>query len=123
MDILQTIYVEDDEQEAFVMRIGMRRQQIDVVHIDHISLETISQLQEHPFHQAIAIIFDSILRNQNGLELACQLRQQGDQRAMILLTAGDNPDPARLKANDILYLRKPPNFEQLAQLIRQHTER
>lgn len=119
MDTLQAIYVEDDEQEAFVMRIGMRRQHIDMLHVDNISLETVSLLQEPPFDRATALIFDSMLRGQYGVDLACQLRDEGDQRIMFLLTAADNPDPERLKRYNIHYIRKPPHFERLAHLIRQ----
>ena len=118
MDTLATVYVEDDEQEAFIMQVGMRRQNIRIFHIPDIAPETISQLQAPPYDEAVAIIFDALLSGQNGVELARELRTQGDQRPIFLLTAAENPDPALLRQHNIHYLRKPPNFEKLAALIR-----
>ena len=121
MDILDTIYVEDDDQEAFIMRVGMRRQGINILHVPDLTTETISRLQEAPYAQAAAIIFDAILRGQSGVALAHALRTSGDQRPIFLLTAAENPDPELLQRNDIHYLRKPPHFERLAGMIRDLT--
>jgi DNA-binding response OmpR family regulator len=118
MNTLDTIYVEDDEQEAFIMRIGMRRQGINILHVSDITLETITQLKQPPYDQAAAVIFDAILAGQSGVELADELRNSGDERPIFLLTAGENPDPTLLRERNIHYLRKPPHFENLAQMIR-----
>jgi DNA-binding response OmpR family regulator len=112
------IYVEDDDQEAFIMRIGMRRQGINVIHVPEITVETIADLQSPPYAEASAVIFDAILARESGVNLARRLRAHGDQRPILLLTAGENPDPSLLKSLDIQYIRKPANFEQLARLLR-----
>jgi DNA-binding response OmpR family regulator len=119
MDTLETIYVEDDEQEAFIMRVGMRRQGISILHVPDVTVETITRLQAAPYDQAVAVIFDSILVGQSGVELAQHLRASGDQRPIFLLTAGENPNPDLLQQYNIRYLRKPPHFENLARTIRE----
>ena len=123
MNPLETIYIEDDEQEAFVMRLGMRRQDINILHVRDISEDIVSQLQQPPYDTAAAIMVDAVLPGHNGTELACKLRDSGDNRALILLTAGENPDPELLQKYDIIYIRKPPHFEQLAAMIRHLTNK
>ncbi len=118
MDTLEALYIEDDEQEAFIMRVGMRRQGIDVTHVNDITVDTIGSLQAPPYANAAAIIFDAILTGNSGVNLARALRTRGDERLIVLLTAGENPDPKLLKRHDIHYLRKPPKFDQLAAMIR-----
>jgi DNA-binding response OmpR family regulator len=118
MDTLEAIYIEDDEQEAFIMRVGMRRQGIKVTHVPDISVDTIHDLQAPPYQNAVAVIFDAILTGTSGVTLARALRTSGDNRLIVLLTAGENPDPDLLKRYNIYYLRKPPKFEQLAAMIR-----
>jgi DNA-binding response OmpR family regulator len=118
MDTLEVIYIEDDEQEAFIMRVGMRRQGIKVTHVADISVETIQDLQTPPHINAAAVIFDAILTGNSGVTLARALRSAGDNRLIVLLTAGENPDPEMLKRYKIHYLRKPPKFDQLAAMIR-----
>ena len=121
MDTLDTIYVEDDDQEAFIMRVGMRRQGINILHVPDLTPETLTRLQEPPFAQAVAVIFDAILGGQSGVALAHALRTGGDERPIFLLTAAENPDPELLLRHNIRYQRKPPNFERLARMIRDLT--
>ena len=117
MDKLDAIYVEDDVQEAFIMQVGMRRQGFNILHVQEINPEMLSQLQEPPHDTAVAVIFDAILPGQSGVELAQQLRASGDLRPIILLTAAENPDPLLLDQSNIHYMRKPPDFERLAAMI------
>ena len=119
MDKLDTIYVEDDVQEAFIMQVGMRRQGFNILHVQGITPEGIAQLSEPPHDSAVAVIFDAILAGQSGIELAQKLRDSGDTRPIILLTAAENPDPALLAEYKIHYMRKPPDFERLATIIHQ----
>ena len=119
MDNLEVIYVEDDEQEAFIMTVGMRRQGIRIVHVPDINLDSVAQLQQPPIAHATAIIFDALLAGESGVELARKLRNLGDQRLIFLLTAAENPDPVLLRALNIRYMRKPPDYAVLARAIRE----
>jgi DNA-binding response OmpR family regulator len=118
-DNLKTIYVEDDEQEAFIMTIGMRRQGVDILLVVDATSDNIALLQVPPYDKASALIFDAILAGASGVELAVKLRESGEQRTIILLTAGENPDARRLASLNIYYMRKPPNYATLAEMIRQ----
>ena len=121
MEALEAVYIEDDEQEAFIMQIGMRRQGIAITHVPEITVDTIGDLQAPPHDKASALIFDAILAGNSGVALARALRAAGDKRLIVLLTAGENPDPPLLRRLEIHYLRKPPNFEYLAAMIRSST--
>jgi hypothetical protein len=59
MDSIEVIYVEDDEQEAFIMTIGMRRHNVKVLHLQHLNAETLDQLRSAPYDKAVAVMFDS----------------------------------------------------------------
>jgi DNA-binding response OmpR family regulator len=120
MGDMDTIYVEDDEQEAFIMRVGMRRQGITILHVPNITPDSIAALREPPYDTAAAVIFDAILSGQSGIDLALRLRSSGDERLIVLLTAADNPDPELLRKHNIQYMRKPPSFESLARAIHEH---
>jgi DNA-binding response OmpR family regulator len=118
MDNITVLYIEDAEQEAFIMRAGMRRLGITIVHILPTEPDLLSTLRTPPHDTAAAIIVDAILVAIDGLDLVQALREAGDTRRLILLTAGTNPDPDLLEALDVIYLRKPVNFNALAEMIR-----
>jgi DNA-binding response OmpR family regulator len=114
MDSIEVIYVEDDEQEAFIMTIGMGRHHVKIIHLSHMTLQILDQIQAAPYDKAAAVIFDSVLGGESGLDLARNLRAKGDTRPIFLITAGENPSPQLLKSNRIEFRRKPVNFEELA---------
>ncbi len=118
MNVLDVIYVEDDEQEALIMKIGMRRFEINILHIPFITVDTLSKLGEPPYQTAVAVLFDEMLAGESGIKLSRTLRDNGDERLIFLLTAGENPDPALLTTQTILFRRKPVDFEELATTIR-----
>ena len=114
----EIIYVEDDDQEAFIMTIGMRRQGIQILHVPEIDIEHVEELMSAPYDSAVALIFDAILTGVSGVALAQALRTKGDERPIILLTAGENPDARLLGSLRVHYMRKPPNYATLAEIIR-----
>lgn len=118
MQLIDTLYIEDDEQEALVMEVGMQRFGINILHIPYITAERLHELHAPPYDRAVAVLFDEMLAGESGLKLAQALRSSGDTRLIVLLTAGQNPAPDTLEAQNILFRRKPANFEELAQAIR-----
>jgi DNA-binding response OmpR family regulator len=115
---ITAIYVEDSEEEALVMQLGMRRQQVQILHISDLPLNRIGELSQAPYDVAQAIILDAMLPSAGGLELAEALREMGDRRPIILLTAGENTDPDLLNRLDVRYMGKPPVFQTLAEMLR-----
>jgi DNA-binding response OmpR family regulator len=114
MDSIEVIYVEDDEQEAFIMKIGMGRHNVKIIHISNTASQILDKILSPLFEQAAAVIFDSVLGGESGLDLACNLRAKGYSHPIFLITAGENPSPLQLKNNRIEFRRKPVNFEELA---------
>jgi len=118
MKPIDVIYVEDDEQEAFVLTMGMRVQQVTIHHINRLDISEIDQLLNPPYDTMDAILLDAMLAGVSGVELAAALREAGDKRPIFLITAGENPDAERLNRLAIGYIRKPVSFPDFAQTIR-----
>lgn len=118
MDIIEVIYIEDDEQEGLIMTIGMRRFGIKIVHIPHLPLENVNQLQQPPYDKAVAIMLDSLLVGQNGMNIARMLRELGEKRPMFLVTGVENPNQDLLKQHAVHYFRKPIKMDELAAALR-----
>jgi DNA-binding response OmpR family regulator len=111
------IYIEDDENEALLFRLGLKPRGIQVLHIPDSRPETLNMLKEDSSQRARAIFIDLWVGVMNGIDLARLLREWGDQRPLFLLTSGDNPDPNLLRELNVTYMPKPPDFPRLAKLI------
>lgn len=120
MQPIDVIYVEDDEQEAFVFTLGMRVQQVTIHHISQLDTHEINTLLSPPYDTMHVVLFDAMLAGVSGVELAAALRDAGDTRPVFLITAGENPDPQRLANLDISYVRKPVDFAGFASTLRNH---
>lgn len=118
MPTVEIIYVEDSEEEALIMRISMRRHGVSIVHVPLLTPETVQTLRQAPYDTAAALIFDARLAGYSGLTLARSLRAAGDRRPIALVTAGDNPDAALLRALDIHFFSKPLDYQALAATLR-----
>jgi DNA-binding response OmpR family regulator len=122
MDAVPVIYIEDEEMEALLFKLGLNPRGIDVLHIPDSSPESLQLLETDAFKQARAIFFDHWVGIVNGVELARALREKGDTRPFFLLTAGENPNPAALQELNLTYMRKPPEFPKLAETIHALTD-
>jgi DNA-binding response OmpR family regulator len=123
MDAAPVIYIEDDETEALLFKLGLNPRGIDVLHIPDSSADSLAILDTDEYQRARAVFFDLWVGVVNGVELAAKLRENGDTRPFFLLTAGDNPNPTGLQAIDLTYMRKPPEFPKLAEMIHSFPER
>jgi DNA-binding response OmpR family regulator len=117
MDTVPVIYIEDDETEALLFKLGLNPRGIDVLHIPDSSADSLQILETEAYQHARAIFFDLWVGIVNGVDLARTLREQGDHRPFYLLTAGENPNPKALQELELTYLRKPPEFPKLAEAI------
>jgi DNA-binding response OmpR family regulator len=123
MDAVPVIYIEDSEDEALMFQFGLNPRGVEVLHIPDSSDESLQVLDTEEFQHARAIFFDLWVGVVNGVDLARNLRERGDTRPFFLLTAGENPNPAALKELDLTYMRKPPTFPKLAEIILSLPER
>jgi DNA-binding response OmpR family regulator len=117
MSEVAVIYIEDDEDEAFLFQVGLKPRGIKVLHVPDSRPESLNQFSDEEFKHARAVFIDLWVGVMNGIELARVLREWGDQRPLYLLTSGENPDPNLLQQLGLNYMRKPPDFPKLAKLI------
>jgi DNA-binding response OmpR family regulator len=117
MDAVPVIYIEDDETEALLFKLGLNPRGIEVLHIPDSTAESLQVLETEAYLRARAVFFDLWVGIVNGVDLARSLRQRGDIRPFFLLTAGENPNPSALQELDLTYMRKPPEFPKLAETI------
>lgn len=96
------------------MRISMRRYGVSIAHVAQLTPENVNVLRLPPHDSAAALIFDARLGGYSGLELARLLRAAGDTRPIVLVTAGDNPDPALLRELNVHFFSKPLDYAKLA---------
>jgi DNA-binding NtrC family response regulator len=115
---IRVIYIEDDDMEAMLFKLGLEKRGIEVLHLPGTTVENLSVLQQPEYQAAVAIFIDMWVGVVNGMELASMLRKRGDERPMFLLTAGDNPNPTVLRQMSLTFLQKPPDFAKLAQTIK-----
>jgi DNA-binding NtrC family response regulator len=116
---MDVIYIEDEEMVALIFKIGLAAQEITVLLIPDTSPESLALLDTPEYQAARAVFIDMWVVGANGVELAQSLRDKGDTRPFFLLTAGENPDPARLKQLNLTFLRKPVgDYKKLAEMIK-----
>jgi len=119
MDPIDVIYFEDDDIESQIMQLGMRKWGINILHVPGMTAHTMQDMADARYQAAHAILFDAVLAGINGLDVAQQLRERGDNRVFFIITAGQNPNSNMLKQLEIGFLQKPVDFAYLAQLIRE----
>ena len=117
MDAVPVIYIEDEETEALLFKLGLNPRGIEVLHIPDSTPESLQILETEAYQRARAIFFDLWVGIVNGVDLARTLRQRGDTRPFFLLTAGENPNSTVLQEINLTYMRKPPEFPKLAETI------
>jgi DNA-binding response OmpR family regulator len=117
MDAAAVIYIEDDETEALLFKLGLNQRGIDVLHISDSNADSLGILETDEYQRARAVFFDLWVGVVNGVELAAGLRNNGDTRPFFLLTAGENPNPSGLQAINLTYMQKPPDFPKVAEMI------
>jgi DNA-binding response OmpR family regulator len=121
MNTTDIIYIEDNDIEARIMSLGLRRSGINVLHLADLTSESLLALNTPRFQAAQALLIDAHINGDDGLEFIHRLRRTGDSRPMFLVTAGENPDPALLQQLDITYMQKPVNFNSIARRLQTPT--
>lgn len=117
MTDIDIVYIEDDDTVAQIFALGFKKYRLHTLHIPDARRETLDVLHTPRYRQARAIFFDLNISGTDGLEIARQLREQGDNRLFFLVTAAENPDPALLEKYHIHYLRKPFDVRSVADTV------
>jgi two-component system response regulator MprA len=114
---INVVYVEDEPNIAELLSDGLKLFGINVGPIYGSAEELLEHCSTNDLDQADMFFFDIRLPRMTGLELAAHLRQQGEKRPFIIVSAW--PPPAKKTLQDInaLFLPKPFSFPDLVQTI------
>lgn len=116
---IQLVYVEDEPNIAQLLVSGLGLFGISV-HPVFMSAEALLEAIHRPeFDQADLFFFDIRLPRMTGLELAKELRQRGETRPFVLVSAWPAPTPEELVTIQARFLPKPFDFPDVIQTIQE----
>lgn len=119
-DVL-VLYVEDEPAIAELLRSGLDLYGIEVSPIyDHATAayEQIAANQGR-IAECLLLVFDIRLPGMTGLELARKLRENGEQRPILIVSAYQAPSHAELKSLGAHFMPKPFDFPGIASKIQE----
>lgn len=112
-------YVEDEPSIAQLLSSGLGLFGIDVFPVYMSAEELLANVNNKEYATADILIFDIRLPKMTGLELAARLREQGENRPLVLVSAWPKPSDEELAAIDAAFLPKPFDFSDVVQTIRE----
>lgn len=118
MEVINIIYINDDNLEADIARLHLQRHYINVLHIQDSSPQGLAVMNTPEYQTAKAVMIDMYLAGYYGPEVARHLRDNGDTRPFFLVTSGERPERALLEELNLTFVQTPPNFANLAKMIR-----
>ena len=114
---IHVVYVEDEPNIAQLLVSGLGLFGI-VVHPVFMSAEALlEKIDQREFQQADILFFDIRLPRMTGLELAQELRQRGETRPFVLVSAWPAPSEKELAAIQARFLPKPFDFPHVIRTI------
>lgn len=118
MEAITVIYIEDEPFEAELFSLGLSPRGIEVLHIPDAEPHSLLALKKPDYQAAKAIFIDMWIGGVNGMDVARQLRENGDTRPFFLLTAADRPKLDSLQTLNLNYILKPANYADLEAKIK-----
>ncbi len=112
-------YVEDEPSIAQLLSSGLGLFGIEVYPVYMSAEELLANVDNKEYATADILLFDIRLPKMTGLELAAKLREQGEDRPLVLVSAWPKPSDEKLKAIDAAFLPKPFDFSDVVQTIRE----
>ncbi len=111
-DSIHIIYVEDEPAIAELLRSGL---DLFGIHVDPIydsAEEAYDKIINNvePMASADVLVFDIRLPGMTGLELAGRLRDDGEQRPILIVSAYQPPPESQLDELDAHFMPKPFDF-------------
>lgn len=112
-------YVEDEPSIAQLLASGLGLFGIRV-HPMYMSAEELLDNRDSPaYTTADILLFDIRLPKMTGLDLATELRAQGEQRPLVLVSAWPRPPQAKLDSIKADFLPKPFDFSDVVSKIQE----
>jgi two-component system response regulator YesN len=116
-ELIRAIYVEDEPALRDWLGWALELAEIRVTMVCRSAEEFIEKMGTTEYEEAEVFIFDIRLPGITGLELAAELRQRGEERPIVALSAWPRRQEEDLEAIDVAFLRKPFEFMELKDLI------
>ena len=118
---IQVLYVEDEPMIATLMREAMGLFGVKVDPLCGSAEALLARMDDPVVKSAQILFFDIRLPGLTGLELARKLRQTGERRPIVFLSAYQPPPDAELASLGALFHPKPFDLEKLVGLVHQLT--
>lgn len=114
---IKIAYVEDEPSIAQLLASGLGLFGIKV-HPIYMSAEALLDSKNKPeLAEADLLFFDIRLPGRNGVELAAELREMGETRPFVLVSAWPAPPDSKLKEIGAKFLPKPFDFADVVKTI------
>ncbi len=109
---IKVIYVEDEPAIAELLKSGLDLFGIEVSPIYGSAEEAYNQITvgKPPIIDCNMLVFDIRLPGMTGLELARKLRENGEKRPILIVSAYQPPPRAELRELDAHFMPKPFDF-------------
>ncbi|MFZ0545740.1 MAG: response regulator [Candidatus Promineifilaceae bacterium] len=114
---IKVVYVEDEPSIARLLSSGLGLFGITVNPIFMSAEELLAETNGDSFTDADIMMFDIRLPKMTGVELAGELRERGEKRPFVLVSAWPSPTKEKLNEINALFLPKPFDFPDVVQTI------
>jgi DNA-binding response OmpR family regulator len=114
---VRVLYVEDEPNLAELLRTGLGMFGMIVNPIYCSAEELLGKTNSPEFASADILFLDIRLPGLTGLELASRLRQQGEKRPIVIVSAFNRPSDSVLEEIGATFRPKPFDFEDIVQTI------
>lgn len=118
---IKVLYVEDEPAIAELLRSGLDLFGIDVSPIYGSAEAAFEQIMsgQPPMSECRLLVFDIRLPGMTGLELAERLRNAGEDRPILIVSAYQPPARAQLEALGAQFMPKPFDFKGIVDKIQE----
>ncbi|MAT98013.1 MAG: hypothetical protein CL608_12780 [Anaerolineaceae bacterium] len=121
-DHVKIAYVEDEPSIAQLLVSGLGLFGIEVKPVFMSAEDLLSKVEGPELAQVDLFFFDIRLPKMTGMELAYKLREHGEERPFVLVSAWPPPTEADLKKIGAEFLPKPFDFPDVIQTIQKLTK-
>jgi DNA-binding response OmpR family regulator len=114
---IKVVYVEDEPSIAKLLSSGLGLFGIRVSPIFMSAEEPLDHVGEESFNEGDILMFDIRLPKMTGVDLAGKLREKGEKRPFVLVSAWPSPSKEKLQEIGAVFLPKPFDFPDVVQTI------
>jgi DNA-binding NtrC family response regulator len=118
---INVVYVEDEPSIAQLLVSGLGLFGIRVHPVFMSAEALLENMDRKEFQEADLLFFDIRLPKMTGVELAKELRNRGEKRPFVLVSAWPAPDKATLEELQAEFLPKPFDFPDVIHTIQKLT--